>query len=361
LKAPLRGTTSSAAEGAAQSTAESASASAEDSSAARAADEPSEEPSQESNPEQESDDCETAGQPHSFAGSTRVLLADGTTKAIDKVRVGDKVKNAVPGNAGTEVHTVQRVIVTTTNHDFVDLTVTTKRPGKAARTAVAAAAGLAALAGTATLTTTFHHPFYDRTQAAFVEAANLQPGDDLQTTSGPATVVEKRTYHTTATTYDLTINGLHTYYVLAGTTPVLVHNVDLGELNSCPVSPTTHWADVSVHESNGDVVQNYAVRSGAQRPSEAAVGRGGETLSHTENRVARMSGGVPSYGQRIVGDDEFFLENPVPENGHVVIQGTRPPCSSCQGAMNRAAEDTASTFTYFWEEEGGVRVWQSTK
>ncbi|MCW2899680.1 MAG: Pretoxin domain, partial [Streptosporangiaceae bacterium] len=28
----------------------------------------------------------------------------------------------------------------------------------------------------------------------------------------------------TQTTYDLTINGLHTYYVEAGTTPVLVHN-----------------------------------------------------------------------------------------------------------------------------------------
>jgi hypothetical protein len=33
-------------------------------------------------------------------------------------------------------------------------------------------------------------------------------------------------YHQTETTYDLTINGLHTYYVGAGTTSVLVHNCD---------------------------------------------------------------------------------------------------------------------------------------
>ncbi|MFE9191058.1 hypothetical protein ACFYL6_15725 [Micromonospora sp. NPDC007208] len=56
------------------------------------------------------------------------------------------------------------------------------------------------------------------------------------------------------------------------------------------------------------------------------------------------------------------MEKPVPEGGFVVIEGTRPPCSSCQGAMNRAAEDTASTFAYFWQDNSGrVQTWQSTK
>src|SRR5439155_3396305 len=36
-----------------------------------------------------------------------------------------------------------------------------------------------------------------------------------------------RLYHATQATYDLTIGGLHTYYVLAGSTPVLVHNCGL--------------------------------------------------------------------------------------------------------------------------------------
>ena len=31
-----------------------------------------------------------------------------------------------------------------------------------------------------TLTTTFHHPFYDITQAAFIDAEKLKPGDELQ-------------------------------------------------------------------------------------------------------------------------------------------------------------------------------------
>ncbi|MEV0912661.1 DddA-like double-stranded DNA deaminase toxin [Streptomyces hokutonensis] len=74
------------------------------------------------------------------------------------------------------------------------------------------------------LTTTFHHPFYDETQSAFVEAKDLKAGDVLQTPTGTAEVTGVRLYHANTATYDLTIGTLHTYYVVAGTTPVLVHN-----------------------------------------------------------------------------------------------------------------------------------------
>ncbi|MFF7158768.1 hypothetical protein [Streptomyces sp. NPDC008139] len=73
-----------------------------------------------------------------------------------------------------------------------------------------------------------------------------------------------------------------------------------------------------------------------------------------------MSGGVPSYGTRIVWNDEFFLEKPVPYDGYVVISGTLTPCSSCMGAMRRAAEDTGSTFVYMWPDgNGGMSWWQT--
>lgn len=70
-----------------------------------------------------------------------------------------------------------------------------------------------------------------------------------------------------------------------------------------------------------------------------------------------MSGGVPSYGSKIVHDDEFFGDYPVPTDGCVIIRGTRPPCSSCMGAMNRAAQDTALTFVYMWKEAGKHAWW----
>lgn len=198
-----------------------------------------------------------AGVPHSFAGETPVMMAGGATKAIDQVKAGDQVANAAPGQMGTEIHTVERVIVTTTDHDFVDVAVaprvaasagrastrpafsgrtggrTVKRTDrvKAAAVGVLGVAVVAAGAGVlpvpaegGTVTTTYYHPFYDITRAAFVEARDLAAGDVLQTPTGTASVIGVRLYHASRTTYDLTIDGLHTYYVLAATTPILVHN-----------------------------------------------------------------------------------------------------------------------------------------
>ncbi|MFI9384807.1 polymorphic toxin-type HINT domain-containing protein [Kutzneria sp. NPDC052558] len=132
------------------------------------------------------------------------------------------------------------MIIAQTDRDFVDPTVKklSTTLGKAAAglalaaaalvTAAAPASAAPASADTSTLTTTYHHPFYDVTQSAFVDAVDLRVGDQLQTADGTtAEVTSIRAYHQTQTTYDLTIDGLHTYYVAAGLTPVLVHNCGL--------------------------------------------------------------------------------------------------------------------------------------
>ncbi|REH51886.1 RHS repeat-associated protein [Kutzneria buriramensis] len=176
---------------------------------------------------------------HSFVPGTKVLMGDGTSKSISQVQVGDKVADSVPGDTTLQTHTVQKVIVTQTDHDFVNLTIkklATKLGKAAAGLAVATAAVLGSAAPasadtSSTLTTTFHHPFYDTTQAAFVDAVDLHPGDRLQTADGGAAeVTSVRAYHQTETTYDLTIDGLHTYYVVAGAAPVLVHNCGADDL-----------------------------------------------------------------------------------------------------------------------------------
>ena len=72
-------------------------------------------------------------------------------------------------------------------------------------------------AAPASLTTTFHHAFYYVTRRAFVEVVDLHVGDRLQTADGgEAEVAEVTPYRSTEVTYDLTIDELHTYYVLAG-------------------------------------------------------------------------------------------------------------------------------------------------
>jgi hypothetical protein len=53
----------------------------------------------------------------------------------------------------------------------------------------------------------------------------LSVGDLLQTQSGKSVVIQAlHNYIATAITYNLTIDQVHTYYVLAGDMPVLVHN-----------------------------------------------------------------------------------------------------------------------------------------
>ncbi|HEV7964462.1 MAG TPA: RICIN domain-containing protein [Actinoplanes sp.] len=142
---------------------------------------------------------------HSFAAGTGVLMADGSTKPIEDVRVGDWVRNATPGG-GVEVHRVTQVHVTLDDTEFTELTV--------------AAAGARSI-----ITATQNHPFYDLTRHEFVDASRLAVGDRLQTGGPePATVAAVRVYSGAMVTYDLTIDDVHTYYVVAGAVPVLVHN-----------------------------------------------------------------------------------------------------------------------------------------
>ncbi|MYS52373.1 hypothetical protein GTW46_20280, partial [Streptomyces sp. SID6013] len=56
-------------------------------------------------------------------------------------------------------------------------------------------------------------------------ARNLAAGMTLRTPDGTTVrVISNRAYTKHARTYNLTVEDLHTYYVLAGETPVLVHN-----------------------------------------------------------------------------------------------------------------------------------------
>jgi hypothetical protein len=70
-------------------------------------------------------------------------MAGGSSKPIAAVRVGDRIANSVPGDTTVQTHTVDWVIVTSTDHDFVDVTV------KTSVTSRVKAAAAKALAGTA--------------------------------------------------------------------------------------------------------------------------------------------------------------------------------------------------------------------
>ncbi|MEC3994483.1 RHS repeat-associated core domain-containing protein [Actinacidiphila sp. DG2A-62] len=155
--------------------------------------------------------AEAAGCPvHSFLADTPVRLAGGGSKPIAKVKAGDTVLATDPQTGVTKPEKVQRVIVTHTDRDFTDLAVHSDRQPNAPPQK---------------LTTTWHHPFWDVTHHRWTDARDLTAGTVLRQPDGTtATVTAVRSYHRRATTYDLTVTDLHSYYVLAGATPVLVHN-----------------------------------------------------------------------------------------------------------------------------------------
>ncbi|WP_055550526.1 polymorphic toxin-type HINT domain-containing protein [Streptomyces kanamyceticus] len=141
-----------------------------------------------------------------FVAGTPVLMANDTHKDIKDVEVGDKVLATDPETGKTTARKVTNKIVTDKDREFVDLTISAKD-------------------GTGSLTATGEHPFWVPSLKLWLEANDLEAGITLRTDKGETVKVRfVRHYQERQRTYNLTVEGVHTYYVVAGETPVLVHN-----------------------------------------------------------------------------------------------------------------------------------------
>lgn len=142
---------------------------------------------------------------NSFAPVTVVLMASGHHEQIKNVKVGDKVVATDPDTGKTTTQTVE-ALHDNLDADLVDLTVK--------------AGGIST-----TVHTTAHHPFWDKTTRTWTNAGDLKAGDELYTEAKAKVVVASVSSHAgTSHMLNLTVADLHTYYVLVGNTPVLVHN-----------------------------------------------------------------------------------------------------------------------------------------
>ncbi|MEU7905922.1 LamG-like jellyroll fold domain-containing protein [Actinoplanes sp. NPDC049118] len=164
---------------------------------------------------------------HSFDPATKVLMADGSTKVIADVETGDKVTATDPKTGETTAQPV------TTLHknldtDLADVTVSTKPVDTSGEAKVAEGQGGRSTRGPTetVLHTTQNHPFWDATAKAWVNAEDLEPG--VSTLIGPngetQYVAAVDTFTGAKEMRDLTVDVIHTYYVLAGQSQVLVHN-----------------------------------------------------------------------------------------------------------------------------------------
>ncbi|MFB8167419.1 RHS repeat-associated core domain-containing protein [Kitasatospora purpeofusca] len=282
----------------------------------------------ESKAAKEAEASSAAGCLHSFPPTTPVVLADGSAKPIGDITVGDQVLATDPQTNTTSAEAVVNTIVTPDDTLFTDLTL------------------VSSSISPSTLTSTQHHPYWDITTARWTPAVNLQPGDTLLTTDGtPVTVQSVRNYELAPTeARDLTVSNLHTYYVLAGTTPVLVHN--------CMTSTPQDGSELS----DGDLLaaaqgerDRFAREVGAmptnKRPAVVTAGYNTDTRQFAaaanafngacaEACVVSALGGDPS---KIVFTSAVRPRKAPTELKQVKI------CSSCESRYGRSAFPAAGT------------------
>ncbi|MFB9367223.1 RHS repeat-associated core domain-containing protein [Kitasatospora albolonga] len=155
---------------------------------------------------------------NSFTPDTEVLMADGTRKPIDQVTNGDQVLASDPATGRIEAKDVTAVITGEGDKNLVEITVL---PAGAAEQPAAAAPQV--------VTATDKHPFWLPEQKTWTEAEQLQPGQWLETSSGTKVQIGSiRRFTQQQRVRNLTVSDLHTYYVLAGDSPLLVHNCNVG-------------------------------------------------------------------------------------------------------------------------------------
>jgi hypothetical protein len=190
----------------------------------------------------------------SFTGDTEVLMADGTHKPIKDMKIGEQVRATNPetGESGA------RAITTVWHHLDTVLDLATE--------------------GGIVLTTTEDHPFWNVTDQQWQQAQHLDPGDHLLAADGRRLrVVELRPDTIrVAVAYNLSVDDIHTYYVLAGGTPVLVHNA--GPFCGVPFGKRTpgdanfHGSDFTLDEMV-EFVRGHADSDNpaARRPSASQI------------------------------------------------------------------------------------------
>jgi hypothetical protein len=92
----------------------------------------------------------------SLAG-TDVLMADGTTKDIEDIKIGDKVTATDPETGETGPREVTHLIITEDDKHFNELSIATPE-------------------GIENLTATYEHPFGSPSEDRWVDAGDLRPG-----------------------------------------------------------------------------------------------------------------------------------------------------------------------------------------
>ncbi|WP_344449826.1 Hint domain-containing protein [Actinocorallia aurantiaca] len=186
--------------------------------------------------------------PSSFLPGTRVLLADGSSKHIDQIEVGDLVWATDPVSRVSGPRPVTHLI-----------------SSRGAKHLTTLSTGFLGRLGP-TVTATGDHPFWAPDVRAWRKASQLASGASLSMPDGRTVALTEADGHTgSVRVHNLTVAGLHTYYVLIGDTPVLAHNSDPCTEKFWPKGEPSDLCDISGSTGCEDVARTIQRVIGGER------------------------------------------------------------------------------------------------
>lgn len=243
---------------------------------------------------------------HSFVGETSVLMADGSTKPISEVRIGDRVKATDPETG----ETTEREVTATFAHGdegnaLVKLTVTAQDGSQG------------------TVEGTSWHPVWLVEEQTFVNLGDLKPCQHLTAADGSSPIITAVEVHACQENrlrpHRRTV---HTYYVLAGQTPMLVNN--MGRSSDDDIVTVGRWRSPGEHRAMVDtgMVQRgggftYIVQP-ASRGAYISAWPGSVYVEFDVRRSSLISGGRP--GDFKMADSDTMYGRLAAKKGNPVPQ-----------------------------------------
>lgn len=251
-------------------------------------------------------------------------MADGTTKPIEQVKNGDKVLATDPETGETSVETVTAEIQGSGVKHLVKVTIAVD--GDKADSDKAAE-------NTAEVTATDGHPFWVPELGEWIDATDLKAGEWLRTGSGShvqITAVERWTAPA-ATVHNLTVSDLHTYYVQAGATPLLVHNDNCPTVSQKDVEGLLGKAQ-SLYEAYGKEKATVSVARVWNRETRQAEEWVSTHLSDLPAEIRNNLGGAKyKFGE---GDAEATIVGALGDKYDLLgIASSTRICPSCYDAI----------------------------
>ena len=155
--------------------------------------------------------CMVNAKANSFTAGTLVLLADGTSKPIEDIELGDEV---LATNEITGASDPQPVVALISSEGLKSLVTITLAGNSGVDGSIVATNG---------------HPFWVPALREWVDAKDLLVGQWLQTSAGTRAQIKQVEHRSEyALAYNLTVANVHAYHVSVEDSSPLVHNCNTG-------------------------------------------------------------------------------------------------------------------------------------